>query len=357
MTAPLSTRSGATAATSRQVDTDRTLEPEASVSGSTIDATPAAAAATTATTATTLSKSASASAVTSVSMPSETTRTTPPAGTADAATTASAVTNDAASSAAPALTAHQPQAPTTPAPNAAVAVASQAAAVRTGGSGQQGGESAGHGAAHDGGHAPARASAISDPSDDTTTPVDAQTFAAAAADASSATVPSNTAMPANIHPGDVVSQIAHQADLFRLPGNRGVRIQLHPEDLGGVQVTVRSATGSLVEAGWTQLRDALATQGISPDRLVMSITSPSGATQMDFSSSSNGSGSGNFRADQGLASFTQGGQSGQRDGNASEDAAFATRRWTSGPDPVANSDDSPRGASSAVAASRIDYRV
>src|SRR5204863_10022904 len=124
-----------------------------------------------------------------------------------------------------------------------------------------------------------------------------------------------------VHPGEVVSQIAHQADLYRLPGNRGVRIQLHPEDLGGVQVTVRygaggalqlhinvehAATGALVQAGWSELRNALATQGISPERLVMSVTAPTSSSQLDFSG-----GGGGRQTDPGMASFAQS-QSGQQ---------------------------------------------
>jgi flagellar hook-length control protein FliK len=176
---------------------------------------------------------------------------------------------------------------------------------------------------------------------------------------------------ANVTPADVASQIVHQADLFRLPGNRGVRIQLHPEDLGGVQVTLRYAgnsgglelhinvehatTGALVEAGWGQLRDALASQGISPDRLVMSITGPHNATGLDLSSN----GGGAYRQDQALTSFTQNGQSGQQrsDGGAAEERG-TSRAWdafnNTSPDP--SSDDiSP--VANAAAATRIDYRV
>jgi flagellar hook-length control protein FliK len=172
---------------------------------------------------------------------------------------------------------------------------------------------------------------------------------------------------AAVQPSQVVSQIAHQAELYRLPGNRGVRIQLHPEDLGGVQVTVRyaaggglelhitvehAATGALVQAGWTELRDALATQGIAPDRLVMSVTGPhTTASQADFSSA----GGGSYRPDGGLAQFGQGGQShGQRHDGA-DDARFA-RAWSARVDPTPATDDSPRVAISS-AASRIDYRV
>ena len=172
-----------------------------------------------------------------------------------------------------------------------------------------------------------------------------------------------TAVP----PSQVVSQIAHQAELYRLPGNRGVRIQLHPEDLGGVQVTVRyaagggielhinvehAATGTLVRAGWAELRDALSTQGIAPDRLVMSVTGPhTTASQADVSSA----GGGSYRPDGGLAQFGQGGQShGQRHDGA-DDARFA-RAWSARVDPTPATDDSPRVAISS-AASRIDYRV
>ena len=170
-----------------------------------------------------------------------------------------------------------------------------------------------------------------------------------------------------VHPSRVVSQIAHQAELYRLPGNRGVRIQLHPEDLGGVQVTVRyaagggielhinvehAATGTLVRAGWAELRDALSTQGIAPDRLVMSVSGPQNTTnQSDFSSSSGGS----YRPDTGLAQFGQGGQSdGQRQSGA-EDRRFS-RPWNAPVEATPSIDDSPRLTISS-AASRIDYRA
>jgi hypothetical protein len=171
-----------------------------------------------------------------------------------------------------------------------------------------------------------------------------------------------------VAPSEVVNQIAHQADLYRLPGNKGVRIQLHPEDLGGVDVTLRysaaggiqlhinvehASTGHLVQAGWTELRDALATQGITPDRLVMSVTAPAGASGLDFSSS----GSGSNRSDPGLASFSQGTQSqgqsaGQRQNES--DQPRGTRTWNSAMEPNP-SEQSTRAASASSA--RIDYRV
>ena len=140
------------------------------------------------------------------------------------------------------------------------------------------------------------------------------------------------ALPTHVRPSEVVNQIAHQADLYRLPGNKGVRIQLHPDDLGGVDVTLRytanagiqlhinvehATTGALVQAGWNDLRDALASQGITPDRLVMSVSGPGDASGLNFSFNGNGNGNTNdngangFRSDAGLASFGQGqGQSG-----------------------------------------------
>jgi hypothetical protein len=187
-------------------------------------------------------------------------------------------------------------------------------------------------------------------------PVIDPTLAAAGTNAAASTTAAP--QPTNIHPGQVVSQIAQQSDLYRLPGNRGVRIQLHPDDLGGVQVTVRYAAGGglelhiNVEAGWTQLRDALATQGISPDRLVMSVTGPGSANQLDFSS--NGSNAG-YRPDQGLSTFTQSGQSGQQQQGASDEPT-TRRAWNPGAGEPSPSDDQPRAAAVA-AASRIDYRV
>jgi flagellar hook-length control protein FliK len=199
------------------------------------------------------------------------------------------------------------------------------------------------------------------PQADTAAPANEQTFTAAVA---STSAPSQ---PAAAQPSQVVAQIAHQADLYRLPGNRGVRIQLHPDDLGGVQVTLRYApagglelhinvehasTGALVQAGWTELRDALATQGISPDRLVMSVTSPSTASQLDFSSN----GQSGYRSDSGLAGFTQGDQSGQQQRHDDDQALPKLRTWRSGSESTSSSDDTPRVAAPA-AASRIDYRV
>ncbi len=175
----------------------------------------------------------------------------------------------------------------------------------------------------------------------------------------------------DVKPSDVVAQIAHQADLYRLPGNRGVRIQLHPEELGGVQVTVRfatsgnlelhisvehAATGALVQSGWNQLRDALVTQGFSPERLVMSVTGPGGAgAQMGFSSSSNGNG-GAYRSDAGLMASMQNGQFGQSRDNAA-DQPRVVGRWTSTDDATGDSAVSREIATATSAASRIDYRV
>jgi flagellar hook-length control protein FliK len=172
--------------------------------------------------------------------------------------------------------------------------------------------------------------------------------------------------PASVHPTEVVNQIAQQVDLYRLPGNKGVRIQLHPEDLGGVQVTLKyasggnlelhisvehAATGELVQAGINQLRDALATQGFQPDRMVMSVSAPSAASgQMDFSSNGNGS----YRSDPGLNAFMQNGQSDQRGGPSQDD--LAGLGWTSSDD-GSSSPEVTSSSGGVVATSRIDYRV
>src|SRR5947209_4762015 len=191
-----------------------------------------------------------------------------------------------------------------------------------------------------------------------------QAFNAAMAQASAPAGRPVEATP--VQTAEVVSQIVHQAELYRLPGNRGVRIQLHPEDLGGVQVTVRyavgggvelhinvehAATGALVQAGWTELRDALATQGISPDRLVMSVTGPDSANQLDFSSN----GGGTYRSDSGLAQFGQGGQSDRQHPDGGDDGRFS-RAWSGRLESTSATDDFPRVATSG-AASRIDYRA
>jgi flagellar hook-length control protein FliK len=177
------------------------------------------------------------------------------------------------------------------------------------------------------------------------------------------TAPVASAAAATPQAVDVASQIAHQVDLYRLPGSKGVRIQLHPEDLGGVQVTVRygtggslelhvnvehAATGTLVQDGLNHLRDALATHGFEPDRIVMSVTAPSAASQMDFNSNGNGS----YRSDPGMTAFTQDGQSGQP--RSDQDDPRGPRGWSSALD----SDDTPHGApQSASGTSVIDYRV
>jgi flagellar hook-length control protein FliK len=186
------------------------------------------------------------------------------------------------------------------------------------------------------------------------------TFAAAASMATQNTA----AVPADLQPAQVVNQIAHQADLYRVPGDRSVRIQLHPEGLGGVDVTLRysvangiqlhlnvehAATGALVQAGWTDLRDALATQGIHANRLVMSISAPANASGLDFSN-----GTGSHRSDSGLASFTQGQNSQQRQETQDQRAA---RGWNGTIDPIlpSSNDATPRVAT--AGAGHIDYRV
>jgi len=164
--------------------------------------------------------------------------------------------------------------------------------------------------------------------------------------------------PSEVKPAHVVSQIAHQADLYRLPGGRGVRIQLHPDDLGGVGVTIKygaagslelhvnvehAATADLVQGGWTQLRDALSLQGIAPERLIMSVTGPSDTNLSGQPSS--------FRSDGGQASFRQAGQHSQQERGSTAGGAG----WTGVSDVEATSEDI---RSAAVASnSRIDYRA
>jgi flagellar hook-length control protein FliK len=172
--------------------------------------------------------------------------------------------------------------------------------------------------------------------------------------------------PDAAHPRGVVAQIAQQAELYRLPGGRGVRIQLHPDGLGGVEVTLRygnagalelhvnvehAATGALVQAGWSDLRDALSLQGISPDRLVMSVSGPDGANLSSDSGSFGGSGSGgSFRADTGAMGFGQSSQ-GQQEHQA---ASGARSRWT--PSLEAAPQEEHAAAASSTS-SRIDLRV
>jgi Flagellar hook-length control protein FliK len=170
-------------------------------------------------------------------------------------------------------------------------------------------------------------------------------------------------------PGDVVAQIAHQAELYRLPGGRGVRIQLRPEGLGGVEVTVRygtmgalelhvnvehAATGVLVQAGWTELREALSQHGISPDRLVMSLSGPDGGSlSSDSGSFGSGSGSGaSFRSDAGPTGFGQSPSHGQQ----AREQAPARPHWTPPVEsPAAQEAESVAPLSSST--SRIDLRA
>ncbi len=154
--------------------------------------------------------------------------------------------------------------------------------------------------------------------------------------------------PEQVRPSHVVGQIAHQADLYRLPGGRGVRIQLHPDDLGGVGVTVKygmdgsvAATAELVQSGWSDLRDALSLQGIAPERLIMSVSGPGDAS----SSNSNNP----FRSDAGQAGFSQAQQQQQE----RESARGSSRGWNG---PMTNdlADDQREQVAST---SRIDYRA
>jgi flagellar hook-length control protein FliK len=201
--------------------------------------------------------------------------------------------------------------------------------------------------------------------DDTPAAVADRLYAEVANTAAAAPTVAAPAVPAPVRgqADDVAAQIAQQVDLYRLPGSKGVRIQLHPEDLGGVQVTMRYAAGGnlelhistehastahLVEAGWSQLRDALATQGFQPERLVMSVSAPAAANQMDFSSNSD---TGSFRSDPGMAAFTQDGDSRQERSRPDEG-----RTWTMGSAPAGDEAIRP-SVSTAASVSRIDYRV
>jgi flagellar hook-length control protein FliK len=180
----------------------------------------------------------------------------------------------------------------------------------------------------------------------------------AAAPTASASVSTTTQNVSDVKPTEVVNQIAQQVDLYRLPGGRGVRIQLNPEGLGGVEVTVRygatgaielhmniehAATADLVQAGWGELREALALQGISPDRLVMSVTNAAGAGLSDSSSN------GNARSD---AAQTSSGQSGQQQ-EQRNDTRPNQRSWGVGLDSTNEVEEGPTVAAS----SRIDYRA
>jgi flagellar hook-length control protein FliK len=177
--------------------------------------------------------------------------------------------------------------------------------------------------------------------------------------------PAASPLPVSVQASAVVAQIANQADLYRLPGNKGLRIQLHPEDLGGVLVTVRysplggvelhidvehASTGNLVQAGWTDLRNALTSQGISADRLIMNVTTAGNAGPSDFS------GGNNNRSDPGSANFSQGSQSGQ--GQQPGQHQSGTRGWTG---PLAGgsalADDNQDVAAVTPLPSRIDYRA
>jgi flagellar hook-length control protein FliK len=201
---------------------------------------------------------------------------------------------------------------------------------------------------------------------------DAAMLAAAATSAPVSAGPPLT----SVGPSAVVSQIARHADLIRLPGNRGLRIELHPDDLGGVQVTVRyspaggvelhinaehAATGALVQAGWAELRDSLASQGISADRLMMSVTAPSGAGQADLSGGGNRSDpnaySSNPNSQGSLSNQTSPNGQGQDQSRQDTPRQPASEGWNGPLDPISSPDGDQRVASATAAPSRIDYRV
>ncbi len=160
---------------------------------------------------------------------------------------------------------------------------------------------------------------------------------------------------------DVAGQIARHVDLYRLPGGHGVRIQLQPEGLGTVDVTVRygpghsvemhvavdnGSTGALVQAGWANLRDALVAQGFSADRLVMSVASPTNDGSGLFSGQNGGD-----RPDANAMAFDQqpgGHQSGDERPNQSSSRQILGS--------VASS-ESTEDVRAAAEPSRIDYRV
>jgi flagellar hook-length control protein FliK len=186
------------------------------------------------------------------------------------------------------------------------------------------------------------------------TPSDAPAQAFANVAASAASQPIGPA--SDVQPAHVASQIAHQADLYRMPGGRGVRIELHPDDLGGVGVTIKysptgglelhivaeqATTAQLVQSGWNDLRTALAQQGIAPERLIMSVSGPS-----ESNSSSSGPG--------GQAAFGQAGQSNHQQHERT--TAQANRGWAGFGDAPINVTEDVR-QSGAVSSSRIDYRV
>jgi flagellar hook-length control protein FliK len=90
----------------------------------------------------------------------------------------------------------------------------------------------------------------------------------------------------DVQPHDVALQIAHEAHVYRLAGGRAVRLRLQPEGLGEVEVTIRygtsrqlelhvvvehAETGTLVQQGWSELRDALSAQGLTTERMVVSV--------------------------------------------------------------------------------------
>jgi flagellar hook-length control protein FliK len=216
-------------------------------------------------------------------------------------------------------------------------------------------------------HAPDK---VASPASEVTT-VQSVPASDAAMVAAAATTVNAAPLTVPVSPSQVVSQIARHADVIRLPGNRGLHIQLHPDDLGGLQVTVRyapgggvelhinaehAATGALVQAGWTELRDALASHGISADRLMLSITTPTGAGQADLS------GGGSNRSDPNSANSSQASLSSpdsQSQGQSRQDNAQqrTSQTWKGGIEPLASTDDNPRVASASPGHSRIDYRV
>jgi Flagellar hook-length control protein FliK len=256
-------------------------------------------------------------------------------------------------------------------PTAAAPAATQGLPIAVAQQASKGGSQSGSASSDHGRHTPDKSATISSE----VTPVQsAPASDVAMAAAAATTMPASTdALPVQVGPSQVASQIANHADLIRLPGNQGLQIQLHPDDLGGVQVTVRysptggvelhinaehAATGALVQAGWGELRDALATQGISPDRLVLSVTGPSNAGQADLS------GGGGNRSDPSSYGSNPSGQGslsspdGQGQGQSRQDnPQQRSPGWNASVEPVSSPDSSPRVAPAIAVASRIDYRV
>ena len=170
-----------------------------------------------------------------------------------------------------------------------------------------------------------------------------------------------TTADVEVRKADVVSQITRHADLYRSPIGRGVRVQLQPEGMGLVDVTVRyiptgglelrmhaesAETGHLLESGSNSLRESLALQGLTAERVVVT-----------FAANANNSNN-NSQSFNGSSSDAAQGWSAQAQGNGNgRDAEGQRNTGPSDGGRVRTDESSEPIERQAPGLSRIDYRV